>query len=60
MQVKQLKESTEIVGVTQGDRIRMAESFIANQKVNNTFLKPFFSAEQRFSTIRKLQLCGSP
>lgn len=59
LQMKQLKESTEIVHFSQGDRIRAAENFITNQKVQNNLLKPFVSAEQRFSTIRKLELCGS-
>ena len=59
-QLKQLKESTEIVKVNQGDRIRQAESFIAQQKLTNNLLKPFVSAEQRFCSVRKLQVCGSP
>ena len=60
LQLKQLKESTEIVDFTQNDRIKAAESFIANQKISNNYLRPFISAEQRFSTMRKLELCGSP
>ena len=60
MQIKQLKESSEIVKVHQGDRIRQAEQFIVNQKVANNLLKPFVSAEQRFTTIRKLPMVGSP
>jgi len=40
-------------------RIYEAETFVREQKMMNKFLKPFLSAEQTFSCIRKLPLCGS-
>ena len=43
-----------------GNRLIEAEKFIESQKYKNNIIKPFISAEQVFSSIRKLPLSGSP
>jgi hypothetical protein len=41
------------------DRIVEIENFMKDQSQHNRFLRPFFSAEQTFSSIRKIPLAGS-
>ena len=43
--IQRFKEQHEEVKVEQGSRIREAEVFIESQKLTNSFLKPFVSAE---------------
>lgn len=41
------------------ERIYAIENFIKDQHQHNKFLKPFFSAEQTFHSVRKIPIAGS-
>ena len=57
--LQRFRQESEDVKVAQGSRIKEAEHFIENQKLTNKFMKPFVSAEQSFTRVRKLPICGS-
>lgn len=54
-----MKQQAKTLEIQTGERLLQAENFVQIQTQNNSLLRPFYTAELRLKTVRKLTVAGS-